>query len=119
MGCYNGCVDKYGEAQLKFFKNLSLEIMEKKMSEPRVVKIKLPPTNEEVNAYEVGVAESTEKWSEFTLEDGTVLKMKVTLGGAHRVVGKYDPVTGNPMYTLQAMPQVMMGHIPDELKKKN
>ncbi len=89
------------------------------MAEPRVVKIKLMPTGEEVNAYDIGVAESVEKWSEFTLEDGTVLRMKVTLGGAQRIVGRYEPNTGLPMYNLNAMPQVMMVHIPEELKKKN
>ncbi len=83
----------------------------------KVVKIQIPPSMEEVNAYEIPVKESIERWSEIELEDGTKLRIKLTVAGAHRLVGKYDP-QGNPIYNLQAMPQMVPVYTPDDLKKR-
>jgi hypothetical protein len=83
----------------------------------KIVKVKNPITGEELNAYDVPLKESNEKWSEFELEDGTKIRMKVTISGAHRFVGKYDP-QGNPMYDLVAMPQIVTVYVPEELKKE-
>jgi hypothetical protein len=64
----------------------------------------------------VGVSESTEKWSEFTLEDGTVMRIKPNVVGAIRIEGEYDPA-GNPAYILQAQPTVLIVSSEEKLKK--
>jgi len=64
----------------------------------------------------VGVSESTEKWSECTMEDGTVLRIKPNVVGAVRIEGEYD-AAGNPAYVLQAQPTVLIVSIDEKLKK--
>ena len=54
---------------------------------------------------EVPVKESVERWTEVTLEDGTVLRLKITVFGAVRVDGEYDP-EGNPAYQLKMTPVI-------------
>lgn len=74
------------------------------------------PTSPPKEGTEVGVAESTERWTEVTLEDGTVFRLKPTVISAIRVDGEYDP-QGNPAYVLNAQPVVMMISTPPELQK--
>ncbi len=66
-------------------------------------------------AFEVGVAESTEKWSEFTFDDGTKMKAKIMVAGAARIKDEYDE-DGNPVYALQAAPVFVLVSAPDKLK---
>ena len=47
----------------------------------------------------IPTTESFERWSEFTLADGTILMLKATFGMAIRQEG-YDTV-GNPLYVLE------------------
>lgn len=65
----------------------------------------------------ISVSESTEKWSEFTLEDGTVFRIKPNIVRAVRVDGEYD-ADGNPAYVLQAQPTVMVMKVDEKLRKK-
>lgn len=74
------------------------------------------PTGANGDGSEVQVAESTERWSEFTLEDGTVMRAKVTLTSAIRVDGQYDP-QGNPLYQSNLAPMIIIVSAPDRLKK--
>jgi hypothetical protein len=71
-----------------------------------------------VDATDVPVAESTEKWSEFTLEDGTVIRMKATLVSAARVKGEYDS-QGNPVYVMNLASAIGFASVPEKLLKKN
>ena len=64
----------------------------------------------------VGVSESTEKWSEVTFEDGTVMRLKPNVVGAIRIEGEYDQ-SGNPAYALQVQPTVLMVSCDEKLKK--
>jgi hypothetical protein len=70
-----------------------------------------------VEGVEVPVEESTEKWSEYRLEDGTVLRAKLTIISAVRVEGQYDP-QGNPVYTLNMTPTMAIIESPQHLKQK-
>lgn len=85
------------------------------MSEQRV-KLR-QPGGALVEGWDVQVKESTERWTEVTLEDGTVLRVKPTIFGAIRLEGKWDPL-GNPLYALKAGPGVSaIVSCPDHLKK--
>lgn len=66
--------------------------------------------------WEVGVKESTERWSEVTLEDGTVLRVKPSVIGAIRMDEMYD-AEGNPVYALKAAQTVVIASCPEHLKK--
>ena len=57
-----------------------------------------------------------EAWSHYTLEDGTIVKMKVLLLDVARIEGEYNE-QGDPVY--QTSVQYIMGiQAPDNLKKK-
>ena len=55
----------------------------------------------QVQAIPVDVNQSGEKWNEYLLEDGTVLKMKLVLKKVFKVDGEFDP-EGNPVYVMQS-----------------
>jgi hypothetical protein len=83
----------------------------------RKVKIPFPtPTSPLRDGVEVGVKEATERWSEVTLEDGSVLRLKTNVFAAIRVEGEFDP-EGNPIYALKAGQVLMIASAPDDLKK--
>jgi hypothetical protein len=82
------------------------------------VKIPFPAPNSPLrDGSEIMVDESSEKWSEFTLEDGTVLRIKTSLVSAVRIDGEFDQ-EGNPSYSLKMQPQVAVISVPDRLKRK-
>jgi hypothetical protein len=70
-----------------------------------------------VDAYEVGVMESTERWTELKLEDGSVLRVKPLVSGAIRIEGKFD-AEGNPVYSLKATQITTIVSVPEHLKEK-
>ena len=71
-----------------------------------------PPQDAEL----VEIEKSTENWNEYTLSDGTVVRLKQVLLEAWRMLDLYDP-EGNPQYVLKAaaIPNI---RAPAELKKK-
>ncbi|HZL25528.1 MAG TPA: hypothetical protein VFC39_03260 [Acidobacteriaceae bacterium] len=82
-------------------------------------KIQVPfPTPESplVDAYEVDIMESTERWTEVHLEDGSILRFKPSILSALRINGEYDP-EGNPVYVLKAGPMTATVSSPDGLRK--
>jgi hypothetical protein len=83
----------------------------------RKVTIPFGAPGETVGGFEVHVDESNEKWSEYTLSDGTVLRGKLTIVGAVRIDGQYDP-QGNPMYSMNMTPTIVVSNVPDRLKQK-
>jgi hypothetical protein len=86
------------------------------MAEKRV-KIPFPtPISPAMDGSEIAVSESTEKWSEVTLEDGTVLRIKPSVLSAIRIDGQYDP-EGNPAYLIKAQQVVMVVSAPVHLRK--
>ena len=71
----------------------------------------------EAAATPVDVNQSNERWNEYFLEDGTILKMKLVLTKVLRVDGEYDP-EGNPVYVMQST-NVTSTSVPKHLKKKD
>ena len=69
-----------------------------------------------VDAFEVAVSESTERWTEVRLEDGSVLRLKPVVIGAARVDGQFDP-EGNPVYTIKVNQIMTVASAPDHLRK--
>ena len=49
----------------------------------------------------VDIVKITEAWSQYTLSDGTVLKVKPAVIQIKRVIGTYNP-DGKPVYAVQA-----------------
>ena len=74
------------------------------------------PDGKTLDGFEVPVVESTERWTEVKLEDGSVLRIKPSILSAIRVPGQYDP-EGNPMYALKAMNTMVVASAPDHLKR--
>ena len=68
-----------------------------------------------VLATQVEVNQSGEKWNEYLLEDGTVLKMKLVLKKVFKVDGEFD-MEGNPVYVMQST-NVTSVDAPAHLKK--
>ena len=70
----------------------------------------------QVQATPIDVNQSGERWNEYFLEDGTVLKMKLVLKKVYKVDGEYDE-EGNPVYVMQST-NVTTVSSPNDLKKK-
>lgn len=68
-----------------------------------------------VDAVEVPVVESTERWTDVTLSDGSVLRIKAVVLSALRVEGHYDQ-EDNPLYQVKVN-QIMTVTAPDHLRK--
>lgn len=75
------------------------------------------PSGEKGEGTEVQVDELTERWSEFRLQDGTIMRVKATVISAIRVDGHYDP-QGNPMYLTNVTPVLTVLSAPEKLRKK-
>ena len=71
----------------------------------------------QVQATPVDVNQSGERWNEYFLEDGTVLKMKLVLKKVFKVDGEFDE-EGNPVYVMQST-NVTSVSAPGDLKKKD
>ena len=81
-------------------------------------KLKLTmPDGKVVQGVEVPVAESSEKWSEFTLEDGSVIRAKLSVLSFTRIDGEYDQ-DGNPVYVTKSSPIQVVVSAPDALRRK-
>jgi len=68
------------------------------------------------SAYEVPIVESTERWTEVKLEDGSILRVKPTVMAAARIEGQFDQ-DGNPMYALRTTQTMMVSSTPEHLRK--
>lgn len=83
----------------------------------RKKKIQIVPGGPFVDGMEVSVDESNEKWSEYKLADGTVIRLKQVLMEIVRAEGQYDN-EGNPTYVVKATPMLSLVEVPDRLKRK-
>ena len=64
----------------------------------------------------VDIEGSNERWSEYELEDGTVLRIRPVVVNVTRSENNYTP-DGDPIYTIKA--QIIVDpRVPDSLKKK-
>ncbi len=73
------------------------------------------PDGREVDAIELGFQASGEHWSEYLVDDGTVIRLKPVAVQVSRVEGEYDP-QGNPVYLIQTQ-NVMVVSAPDKLRR--
>jgi hypothetical protein len=102
----------------------ALEMMMAKKSQaptfplPAVPPSTVPPDyNAEGAAEQRDVVASKDGWSEFTLDDGSTIRLKAQLLDAKRAVGQYSP-DGNPLYLLQfAVVNQLLA--PNNLRKKS
>lgn len=82
----------------------------------RTTKVTLP-TGQIADGIEVPIQDSNERWSEITLEDGTIIRVKLSMVSVVRVPGQYDQV-GNPMYIMNMTPTIAILSVPENLRKK-
>jgi hypothetical protein len=82
----------------------------------RKTKVQVVPGGPLVEGVAVGVDESSEKWSEYRLEDGTTIRLKQVLVDVTRTA-LFDP-EGNPQYVVKAQPVLAIVEVPDRLKQK-
>ncbi|MGH6848451.1 MAG: hypothetical protein ACREC0_13745 [Methylocella sp.] len=82
----------------------------------RKTRVQLVPGGPLVDGVEILVDESSEKWSEYKLEDGTTIRLKQVLMEVIRT-SQYDP-EGNPLYTIKAQPILSIVDVPEKLKRK-
>lgn len=75
------------------------------------------PDGRQAQAIEVPVETANEKWSEYTLADGTIVRAKINLINIVRVENEYDP-QGIPLYQVNAQPALAFVHVPDDLMRK-
>jgi hypothetical protein len=84
----------------------------------RKVKVVLPPDNRVVDGWDVPVTSSNERWSEYELEDGSVLRVKANVLSFARVDGEHDP-DGNPLYATKSQITQVVVSAPDRLRRGN
>ena len=63
----------------------------------------------------VRIEDSTERWSDVSLEDGSILRIKPVVTGVIRLENKYD-AAGSPVYVVQST-NVLAVDAPEEVCK--
>ena len=74
------------------------------------------PTGQILDGVEVDVKQTTEKWSDVELEDGSVLRVKTTVLSVVRQNNQWD-AEGYPVYMLKTVPAMTIISSPDKLKR--
>lgn len=64
-------------------------------------KVKISFGNEQVEAVPVEINQASERWNEYLLEDGVVLKIKLVTTKVYRLEDRFDK-EGNPVYFVQS-----------------
>jgi hypothetical protein len=75
------------------------------------------PTGQTVDATDVPVEESTERWSEIRLEDGTIFRIKPVVLAVTRLDEIYDP-EGNPFYQVKSNAAIALVSVPENLRRR-
>jgi len=65
----------------------------------------------------VDIVSSKEGWSEFALEDGTIIRAKALLLDVKKMIGQFN-AEGEPVYAMQLI-MANQARVPDNLKKKS
>jgi hypothetical protein len=81
------------------------------------VKKTIPLLGREVEVADVPISKSTEPWSEYVLEDGSVVRFKSVATSILRVEGQYNPADGLPVYLVLSSPVVNVVSAPDNLRQ--
>lgn len=70
-----------------------------------------------VDAWDVPIEESTERWTELRLEDGSVLRAKPVISTVQRIDSHKDQA-GNPIYAITATIALSVVSGPTKLNPK-
>lgn len=79
-------------------------------------KVKLNFNGKEVEAEIIDINQSSEKWNEYLLDDGTSVRMKLVLQKAYKILGEFDN-HGNPIYFFEST-NIPTLDCPDDVKRK-
>ncbi len=79
-------------------------------------RVKINFNGQQVDADSVDATQASERWNEYLLDDGTILKLKLVVTNIYRVDGQYDP-EGNPLYVVHST-NVVSANAPQELRRK-
>ena len=79
-------------------------------------RVKINFAGQQVDADLIEVSQAQERWNEYLLDDGTILKIKLVVTNVYRVEGQYD-AEGNPLYVVQST-NVVSANAPHELRRK-
>lgn len=71
----------------------------------------------EITGELVEVVESTDRFSDITLEDGTKIRLKPVVTEVIRGDKQWDP-DGNPIYVVRSTTVVTVSNVKDSLKQK-
>lgn len=74
------------------------------------------PNGQLWDAELIDVTEAKEPWSEYSLDDGTIVRVKNVILEIWRFVDQYD-AQGNPVYSVKGSPMITV-IAPQQLKKK-
>lgn len=80
-------------------------------------RVQVPFMGKLVDGMEVPIDESTERWSEIKLEDGSVIRVKQSVASVIRVDGQWD-MEGNPLYIVKSAPAVAIVHVEEQYRRK-
>ena len=80
-------------------------------------KIKINFNGKEADAIPIDVNQSDEHWNDYLLDDGSKVRMKLTLLKAIKVENEFDR-DGNPVYLMQST-NVTTVDAPKDLKRKS
>jgi hypothetical protein len=71
-----------------------------------------------VQGIPVDIEESTERWSDILLADGTRIRAKAAVVSAQRLDNVFDE-NGNPVYVLNSQVVTRVASSPERLRKQN
>jgi hypothetical protein len=75
------------------------------------------PDGRRVEGTVLGFKGASEPWTEYLVDDGTVIRIKIVATEVVRIDGEYDP-TGEPLYFVGTT-NVMAVSAIDELRRKD
>jgi hypothetical protein len=81
------------------------------------ISVRIPPLNEEIEGEEIPITKSSDQWSEYQLDDQSVLRVKPGIFSAARIPGRFDP-EGNPLYVVRGPIIMVVAYCPPALKQK-
>ncbi len=85
---------------------------------PERRKIVRDQTGAEVEGVVVDVVESTERFSDIRLEDGTLVRIRPVIVEVIRIEGKWDN-EGKPLYVIRSANVMTVDDVDESLQKKS
>jgi hypothetical protein len=82
------------------------------------IKKKIPLFGRETDVTDVPVLKASEPWSEYELEDGSVLRVRNVPTSVLRIDGQYN-ADGTPLYLILTTPVVNLVKTSDHLRRQS